>query len=730
MVPNNANPKHSNHGRLPPLVEQVQDSCAEQLQRLLTEFFSRCDDSLFEFAESATSNNDQNLYFEAMRELRLRKTEVSEKYFVAFKRGFAELAGARNSKPKKQGLSPNHGAGELELVKNDELEESVTIKSIVNRARMNHAGALLQLIARFEHIFSGKKIEDDANPLDPENLLNLFSECTRSLDLELRLKVFLYKRFDQVVMAELGGIYHKANELLIVAGVLPKLKLRAKSAANDSLTTTQSRQQVSGSNSATTDNSNADNEFNELRQLLTDISSGIAALPGAIDFGQFAGTAAMSSNVLLNELLQTDALVPANEDLNAKADDAAQNLIPVLINNLLQQRQQAGEASALRSADEHTINLVSLFFDFVLDAENLPIDMQALLARLQIPVLKIALRDQYLFTTKDHPLRTLINHMAQSSYGRDIAREEDEPYFALTTQLAQELINDPELNESDFIDLIADLQEFLENEDQKSQALEQRVSQSARNRALAKHAREKLTIILNDKFKHLNSPTSVHEFIYKDWHNVMLSCYLNDGEDSAAWREVEQLVDDLLWSAQWHSDQRSRDRLQRLRAGLYQTIEKRMSTHRAQESLWPERLRSIKVLHEVILAKDEAGYELLLPHDTPAVTEESMDWADTPALPNPEFKYLQRIKKLTPGDWIRLSLPGSDAEKYCKVSAYIDTDQSFLLVNRFGARVAILDCRSLAQSLQDGNLKVVEDTPIFDQAVANISAKLRGLSQG
>ncbi len=727
-MPNNADAQHSKHEPLPKLLAQVQHACVDQLQKLLAEFFSRCDDSLFEFAETASSNNDQNVYFEAMRELRMRKAEVSDQYFVALKQGFANLAGSQSPKPVKDVFSKPRDHGELELVKNEELEESVTIKSIVNRARMNHAEALLQLIARFEHILSGKKIEDDANPLDPENLLNLFVECTQTLDLELRLKVFLYKRFDQVVIAGLGKVYHDANELLVLAGILPTLKLRAKNAANDARRAVATTRNDSDSRANDTIASKSDAELDELRQLLANISSGIAALPGTVDFGQFAGGVTMSSNVL-NDLLLTNNLVPANEELNADAINL--NQIPLLVKQVLQQRQKAGEASALRSADEHTINLVSLFFDFVLDAEDLPIDMQALLARLQIPVLKIALRDEYLFTTKDHPLRKLINQMAQASYGRDVDRVEDEQFFDLANRLVQDLIADPDLTEADFINLIADLQEFLDNENQKSQVLEQRVSQSARNSALARHAREKLALILGDKFKQLVTPTTVYEFVYQDWYNVMLSCYLNHGEQSADWREVEQLVDDLLWSSQLHFDKRSKERLLRLRDGLYQTIEQRMSAHRQEQSHWQERLKNLKILHEVILADDEAGYELLLPYDRPTYDlEQPSSWGDNPVLPRPEFKYLQQIKKLVPGDWIRLSLPGTESEKYCKVSAYLETDESFLLVNRFGARVAILDCHSLAYSLQDGNLKIVEDTPIFDQAVANIAAKLRGLTQG
>ena len=63
------------------------------------------------------------------------------------------------------------------------------------------------------------------------------------------------------------------------------------------------------------------------------------------------------------------------------------NILPELIEELLAKKNPR-EPQALLQAEEDTINLVAMFFDSVLDDEALPILVQSLLGRLQIPVLK------------------------------------------------------------------------------------------------------------------------------------------------------------------------------------------------------------------------------------------------------------------------------------------------------------------------------------------------------
>lgn len=65
---------------VPAEVTRIRDTVVAGLGDLLQGAFDAVDDSLFELANNARSNNEQNRYFEAMREIRIKRKGV-ERHF-------------------------------------------------------------------------------------------------------------------------------------------------------------------------------------------------------------------------------------------------------------------------------------------------------------------------------------------------------------------------------------------------------------------------------------------------------------------------------------------------------------------------------------------------------------------------------------------------------------------------------------------------------------------------
>src|SRR3990167_5478116 len=62
------------------LLIPLQSRVLASLSDLIKTLFNHTDDAFFELAESAQSNNEQNLFFEAMRELRLHAHDVDNRF--------------------------------------------------------------------------------------------------------------------------------------------------------------------------------------------------------------------------------------------------------------------------------------------------------------------------------------------------------------------------------------------------------------------------------------------------------------------------------------------------------------------------------------------------------------------------------------------------------------------------------------------------------------------------
>jgi hypothetical protein len=75
--------------------------------------------------------------------------------------------------------------------------------------------------------------------------------------------------------------------------------------------------------------------------------------------------------------------------------------------------------SQLGPIDVMTLDIVALLFDFILDDQRIPDALKALIGRLQIPVLKVAMLDKDFFSHKTHPARLLLDALAAAAFGWD-----------------------------------------------------------------------------------------------------------------------------------------------------------------------------------------------------------------------------------------------------------------------------------------------------------------------
>ena len=67
--------------------------------------------------------------------------------------------------------------------------------------------------------------------------------------------------------------------------------------------------------------------------------------------------------------------------------------------------------------DAFTIDIVAMLFDYIFDDRTIPDKLKALIGRLQIPVLKVAMLDKQFFSKKSHPARRLLDEIAAASIG-------------------------------------------------------------------------------------------------------------------------------------------------------------------------------------------------------------------------------------------------------------------------------------------------------------------------
>lgn len=246
---------------LPGEIRQVHDTVMPGLGDLLSGALDAIDDALFELANNARSNNDQNRYFETMREVRIKRKGIEK----LFREGFANLfrvpPGSNAEDTGEQTESVD--AENLSLVDDDALEEQVAINAMVTKATVSFQGTLLQLQTRLTALYPDHDEQHPVNPLAPEPLCNVFREACADLDIQIREWLVLLKHFDRYVLANLGIVLDEANRILIQAGVMPNFRYKAHKQATHERTRTEhpERPESTAGNQAQGESSEDASEF-------------------------------------------------------------------------------------------------------------------------------------------------------------------------------------------------------------------------------------------------------------------------------------------------------------------------------------------------------------------------------------------------------------------------------------------------------------------------------------
>jgi hypothetical protein len=121
---------HSPLARLPVIVLQVRDKAAQQLRQGLRALFDNADDTLCEMADRACDGLEQNIFFQAMRDLRLKRKNIERFFFEQFFDAFIRLTQYRPIHTMLPQMS--HTEARTPLV-DDEWARKVVVEEMVNK---------------------------------------------------------------------------------------------------------------------------------------------------------------------------------------------------------------------------------------------------------------------------------------------------------------------------------------------------------------------------------------------------------------------------------------------------------------------------------------------------------------------------------------------------------------------------------------------------------------------
>jgi hypothetical protein len=216
----------------------------------------------------------------------------------------------------------------------------------------------------------------------------------------------------------------------------------------------------------------------------------------------------------------------------------------------LQQRKQVLKQAATTPVQRATIEIVALLFQSILTEERIPAAVRVWFARLQMPVLRVAVAEPDFFAATDHPARRLIDRMGACVMGFDASSDLSvEALEREIKRIVQVVEAYPDTGRRVFQTVLAEFEKFLEHYFRS----ENEASRKGVSLAQQVEHRETLaiqyTIELRKMLNEMPVQEGVRNFLFHVWADVLAMAAVKQGHQSDETKVLKRAAADLIWSA-------------------------------------------------------------------------------------------------------------------------------------------------------------------------------------
>lgn len=766
------------HDRLGELLKLVRGIALKRVNGHVSTLFENVDDALFHLAERAENNSVQVQFFDGMREVRKKRQLVERVFQEQLSQIFSEFADGKLKPVRPEVVNPSNT--NLSLVDDQELEDSLAISSMVAKAENRLARTLHLVNQRLAVISGGNAVEDASNPIGPAPLCQAFRVAVREFDLNVQVKLIIYKLFDRFVMSGLEPLYEEVNSELIKAGVLPQIRHQlpqsARNRAGSSGPPRKPGENAPHGGGGYADTGEGDYSgggydpiaaelhaelYSTLRNLLASRRPHHSDGDDGSNGYRGSGSGGMVPNLSPTDLLSALTILQNQTQTNqANAEsvaDAAQ-AVQQIKQEMLEQAQRLGGSAtsnySVSSADEDTIDLVGMLFEFILQDRNLPPQIQALIGRLQIPYLKIAILDKHLFAQKTHPARRLLDAMAEAGKSWSAESDVDNKLYDRIKAVIETILSDFDDDLAVIEHELAGFEQFLHQHKRRSELAEQRAAEVTRGREKLHTARRDAAREILNRIGNRELAPVVHNVLSRPWANYLVLTDLRHGKDSSEWKNALRFADEFVWSSLPKKTEAEKTRLKALLPQLEKALKHGLGTVAFHEGDVRTLMQELSTFYQGLLngesfevksasdvihenaSVEEVGNETGDGHsasDSPPANQSPVEeivmssGSIEPEVPeeiDAEDEFVIAAQKMKVGNWIEF-IDDNGTHERAKLSWISPISSKYLFVNRRGLKVCDKTIAALSVELRRGTAVLLEEVPLFDRALDAIVERLR-----
>ena len=227
---------------------------------------------------------------------------------------------------------------------------------------------------------------------------------------------------------------------------------------------------------------------------------------------------------------------------------AADGLTGLMAVNLIRAHREELLQASGGKLDHMVIDVVGSLFDAILSDTRVPPQMARQIARLQLPVLRVALNDSSFFSSRRHPVRRFVYRIASLACAFDDF--DDGPgkqFIDRVRALVQEIVEGDFDQVEIYTAKLASLEAFIAEQTQ-GDAESQGTADTLGTKESELRLQQRYTLQLQSALQPMALPAWLNEFLPQVWGQAMVLAVSRDGADSDRAKRYKRVGRDVVMS--------------------------------------------------------------------------------------------------------------------------------------------------------------------------------------
>lgn len=631
----------------------------------------------------------------------------------------------------------------LQLVDDADLSEHIVIREFAAQISETCDEELYTLNRRVAALLGHEEEVDSSNPLSPKIVCDALSDACATIGSDAPSRLLLLRRLERHLHKGLPKIYQQINAYLIERGILPDLKrtYRRSAVVADGVGAGASVPTAAGTAASPVSGATAISGecILDALQRIAQLRSGFA--PSAMSAGLTGRTTDAALGSTSQPSISATALDPVamNQLLLASLNDLqhAPAVEPgnVIVNQVRMVRE-SDSAKQVGGLEAVTIDIVAMLFDFIFDDAHVPVAIKALLSRLQIPVLKVAMLNPGFFADRQHPTRRFLGSVSGVAIRWGAAVDEADPFYRKLAELVDRIQSEFESDVEIFGTALSELESFVRENEREEDSTTLTAANVVIQRELEAEAQERAErAVRNFRTQNTLAPL-IDAFLAEFWVGVLHHVAVKNNETE--WKAVNDTMSDLAWSIEPKKVPADRLKLISLLPKLLAQLNKGLDSVEAPVERRNAFFDGLVKFHSAALKGDIPAAlaqesQPAVPSPTPVLgdgdlmvtrsvdhgieVEEVILVGAGPVWRADDREIFRQVAELKRGDWVEFC--DAEGHKNRERLNWISPQRGILLFsNHRSAKAISIAPEALVRQIRDGNATILLEEAIFERALS------------